>query len=139
MRTLFARILLAGALLVALFVALMPLVAESGEPREIRIVARQMSFYIDGAGPGNPVITVEPGERVRLTLINEDAGMDHDFAVPAWSLATPLLHGEARTSLVFDAPRQAGTTEYVCSRHLAMMRGTIEVVAAGGRSTASPR
>lgn len=134
------RIVLTGALLmVGALAALIPLLAESEKPREIRIVARQMSFYVDGGAAANPAIVVKPGERLRLTLVNEDAGLDHDFAVPAWPLTTPLLDGTGTTTIVFDAPREPGITEYVCSRHVSMMTGTIEVVAPGRTPTSSSR
>lgn len=140
MRTGPTRIVLTAVLLLAGgLVALLPLLADSRGPREIRIVARQMSFYVDGGATANPVIKVKPGERVRLTLVNEDAGLDHDFAVPAWSLTTPLLEGKGRTLLVFTAPSRPGTAEYVCSRHLAMMTGTIEVAAGSRQTTATDR
>ena len=128
LRLMSTRTMLTGALLVlGALAALMPLVAESEKPREIRIVARQMSFYVDGGDAANPTITVKPGERVRLTLVNEDAGLDHDFAVPAWPLTTPLVEGTGTTTIVFDAPGKPGVTDYVCSRHATMMTGTIEV------------
>jgi plastocyanin len=129
----------AGLLVLGGLVALLPLMAQSRQPREIRIVARQMTFYVEGSGPGNPVIRLKPGERVRLTFVNEDAGVDHDLAVPAWSLTTELLRGEGRTSMVFDAPQQAGKADYVCSRHVAMMTGTIELVTDAGNPTTSAR
>ena len=98
-----------------------------GRPREIRIVARQMSFMSMAAETSNPSIVVKPGERVRLTLVNEDAGIDHDFAVPAWRLTTPLLEGEGTERVVFDAPPGPATPNTSARLHVAMMTGTIEV------------
>jgi hypothetical protein len=66
-------------------------------------------------------------------LINADPGFDHDFAVAAWRVNTPILHGEGRTSLVIQAPDEPGRATYVCSMHESMhesmMKGTIEVIA----------
>lgn len=118
---------------------LLPLAsARSAEPRDIVVVTRRMAFSLrSGAGGSNPVIRVGPGELVRLTLVNEDAGVDHDFAVEAWGVRTALLHGSGRTSVVFRAPERAGPADYVCARHRVMMRGRI-VVAASGRDGAFP-
>ena len=115
-------------------VALLPLAAGSVE-REVIIVARQMSFYVDGEPAANPTIRMASGERVRVTLVSADPGFDHDFAVTAWGVKTPMLHGEGRTSIVIRAPDRPGTATYVCSVHASMMRGTIEVVASGNDVT----
>ena len=119
--------------------ALLPLIAKQNEPREVLIAVRQMAFYLgeDRSSP-NPVIRVAPGERIRLTLISEDPGFDHNFVVGAWHLTTSMLHGEGTTSRVFQAPREPGTATYVCSLHEAMMKGTI-VVASSAKTAASSR
>jgi plastocyanin len=119
--------------------ALLPLIAKQNEPREVLIAVRQMAFYLgeDRSSP-NPVIRVAPGERIRLTLISEDPGFDHNFAVDAWQVTTSMLHGEGTTSLVFQAPKEPGTAAYVCSLHEAMMKGTI-VVASSAKTAASSR
>ena len=74
---------------------LLPLVAGSVEPREILVVARQMSFYVGDGQTENPTIQVRPGERIRITLVNRDPGFDHDFAVAAWDVSTPVLAATA--------------------------------------------
>ena len=118
-------------LALGVLVALLPLVAESVELREVVVVARQMSFYVNGQAAANATIHVAPGERIRITLISADPGFDHDFAVKAWGIDTPVLHGEGRTSIVVEAPDKPGKATYVCSIHASMMNGTIEVVAPG--------
>jgi len=119
--------------------ALLPLIAKQNEPREVLIAVRQMAFYLgeDRSSP-NPVIRVAPGERIRLTLISEDPGFDHNFAVDSWQLTTSMLHGEGTTSIVFQAPKKPGTAAYVCSLHEAMMKGTI-VVASSVKTPESSR
>jgi plastocyanin len=112
-------------------IALLPLVAQSSEPRDIVIVAKQMSFVAAGGTLSNPTIRVRAGERIRITLVNEDSGVDHDLAVPAWSVATRVVQGAGEASVVFRAPDQRGTTRYICSLHQSMMIGIIEVVAPG--------
>jgi plastocyanin len=124
------RFLIATTTLVAVlggFAALLPLLARPAEPREIVVVARQMGFYMGQVATVNPTIQVAPGEKVRITLVSEDPGFDHDFAVTAWQIGTSILHGEGRTSVVFDAPDTPGVATYICSRHASMMKGTIEV------------
>ena len=96
-------------------------------PREVVIVARNMSFYNEDGTRSNPTVRVKVGERVRITLVNEDAGFDHDLAIPAWSVGTPISRGVGRTSAVFQAPDKPGRTDYVCSKHVSMMAGQIEV------------
>jgi hypothetical protein len=129
--TIRTRVILTSTVVVALagLVALLPLGARSLEPREVIIVARQMSFYAADGVAVNPAIRMAPGEKVRVTLIAEDPGFDHDFAVTAWDVQTPMLHGEGRTSIVIQAPDKPGTAVYTCSIHPLMMRGVIEVVA----------
>lgn len=115
--------------------ALLPLIAQPQEPREVPLVVQGMAFYLgeDRTSP-NPTIRVAPGERIRLTLVSKDPGFEHNFVVDAWRLRASTRHGDDRASVIFEAPDQPGTTEYLCTTHAAMMRGTIEV-AAGQEAT----
>ena len=119
--------LTSGLLILGGLVALLPLVAESAAPREIVIVARQMAFRGEN-GSANPTVHVRVGERVRLIFVNEDAGFDHDFSIPGWSIGTSTVRGAGRTSIEFQAPDRPGPAEYICSLHPTMMRGTIQVI-----------
>jgi hypothetical protein len=101
-------------------------------PREIVLVAQDMAFFLDGPAGGartpNPTLTLERGEIVRLTLINRDAGMDHDWAARGLDVATRLVRGDGSvTSALIEAPAEPGRHEYVCSVHDKMMRGVLEV------------
>jgi heme/copper-type cytochrome/quinol oxidase subunit 2 len=106
---------------------LLPLVAGSPEPREIIVVARQMAFYVGDNVTPNPTIHAAPGERIRITLVSQDPGFDHDFAVAAWRVNSGVLHGEGRNSTVIQVPDKPGVAAYICSRHASMMKGLIEV------------
>lgn len=117
--------------------ALLPLGADSvwpGEvahsanaPREIVLVARDMSFYLDGAGAENPTLRLKAGEDIRLVLRNEEPGVTHDVVVSAWKVATRRLQARERDAVVFRVPDVPGRYEYLCNPHASMMRGIIEV------------
>ncbi len=107
---------------------LIPVLSRS-EPREIRLVARDMAFYLEGdARTANPTITIAPGEAVRIVLRNGDQGLQHDFAVPVTQAGTKALRFGDEDTIVLKAPTAPGTYEYVCRPHRAMMRGEIRVV-----------
>lgn len=126
------RVLAAGSIIavVALAATLLPMIASSrtDPTRDIRIVVRDMAFYVDGAPEPNPSITLRAGEQVRLHLRNEDAGMRHDFAVKSWAVSTKMLEdrGEEDT-IVFRAPAERGEAMYLCTPHAKMMSGTIRI------------
>jgi len=101
--------------------------AETHDGREIRLVARGMTFYLDGAGEANPTLRLHAGETVRLVLRNEDRGMKHDFTVPAWDAATPLVAGMRDGSVVVAVPARGTRTSYYCTPHQQTMKGTIIV------------
>jgi plastocyanin len=95
--------------------------------RELRIVARDMRFYLEGSTEPNPVLRLRRGEDVRIVFSNQDAGMKHDFTVPAWGLETRVLSGRGETAISFRVPASAGAGTYACTPHATMMRGTIAV------------
>jgi plastocyanin len=101
--------------------------SSSGAAREIRLVVRDMTYYVDGGGEANPTLRVRRGERVRILLRNEDAGMTHDFAIRAWDAGTRLIDGRGEAVSEFRVPDRAGEATYACTPHGEMMRGTIRV------------
>jgi plastocyanin len=112
----------------AVTVGTLPRIASSREEiRELRLVAREMTFYVEGQDAPNPTLRFKAGEHVRLVLRNADRGMSHDFVVPGWKIRTGLVDGAAETSVTFRVPDGPGSQPYTCSPHAAMMRGTIEI------------
>ena len=116
--------------MLALAATLLPMTASSGpdDVREIRLVVRDMTFYVEGQPEPNPTLTVRAGEQVRLVLTNDEAGMRHDFAVRAWDVSSRMLEDRGETDAVtFRVPSQRGVETYLCTPHGKMMRGAIRV------------
>jgi plastocyanin len=109
--------------------ALLPVmtVMTMSRPREITLVAKDMTFYLEGDAIPNPVIEVGRGETIHVVLRNQERGIVHGFAVPAVKAATDLLRWNEEASVTFDAPAKPGTYEYVCQPHSLMMKGTLRV------------
>jgi FtsP/CotA-like multicopper oxidase with cupredoxin domain len=117
-----------GATLIALAVILPRVVSTSSDTvREIHLVARDMTYYLDGQNDPNPTLHVSRGERVRIRLSNRDPGMSHDFGVRAWKKGTGLIDGPGDAVVEFTAPRVPGDAVYACTPHGEMMNGTIRI------------
>ncbi len=102
--------------------------ASKSKEREIILIAEDMAFYLPNDSRANPPLDVAPGETVRLTLVNRDRGLLHDWAVDSLELTTRLIQGDGSTdSVLFTAPNELGRHEYVCSTHAVMMRGELVV------------
>ncbi len=125
------KAILLGVLVTAvvIVVSLLPMLASSDldRVRDVRLVVRDMTYYLDGSDEPNPTLTFRAGEQVRVILKNEDAGMDHDFSVAAWQTKTKLLAGRGEDSVLIRVPATRGTESYACTPHSQMMRGTIRV------------
>ena len=125
------RAITAGGIVavIAIFATLLPMVASSelDPKREVHLVIRDMAYYLDGKGEPNPTLEFRRGERVRLRVTSEDAGMDHDFVVKNWKVATKLLEGRGEEVVNIRVPKHPGTDTYFCTPHSAKMRGTIVI------------
>jgi plastocyanin len=128
-RPLRSLIAIGAAVIVAVAVAAAAMVAGATEPtHDITLVARDMAFYLPQNAQPNPPIEVSREEQVRLTLVNRDAGIDHDLAVASLDVETEAVPGDgASASVEFRAPREPGVHEYVCRLHGRMMRGQLTV------------
>ena len=109
-------------------VSLLPLVADTLPARhEVRLVAREMAFFVDGRATPNPTIVVPAGSKVRVVLRNDDPGMTHDFAVKTLDVAIRPLKTAAEGEVEFRTPNRPGRYEYVCNPHARMMYGMLIV------------
>ena len=120
------------AVVVAVGVAgavMLPRIVSSREAvRDVTLVVRNMTYYVDGDNTPNPALRFAAGEPVRLTLRNEDRGMSHDFSVRSWGVATKVLDGKGQDTVTFRVPRQSNaSTAYTCTPHTAMMNGAIVI------------
>jgi plastocyanin len=108
---------------------MLPRIVSSREGvRDVTLVVRNMTYYLEDGEDPNPSLRFTPGEQVRLTLRNEDRGMSHDFSIKAWGVSTKVLDGKGEDSVSFRVPaRSTGTTPYTCTPHTAMMNGSIVV------------
>lgn len=115
-------------LLAAVGAVLLPRIVSSREAvRDVTLVVRNMTYYVDGENTPNPPLRFAAGEQVRLTLRNEDQGMMHDFSVQSWGVTTKVLDGKGQDTVTFRVPRASDSTSYTCTPHSAMMNGTIIV------------
>lgn len=95
--------------------------------REIRLVARDMTFYLEGEDAPNPTLRVKRGEHVEIVLRNEDTGMTHDVSIRDWRVAVGPLQGKGQEAVRFRVPDAPGSAAYACTPHAGMMRGSIVV------------
>ena len=103
-----AGVLLAGVVVVGLVVFL-PLSADpEAAPREIVLVTRDMAFYLEGQRAPNPMLTMTAGETVRIVVRNEDTGIGHNFGIPTWDEATPIVDGGATAMVQIEVPSRPG-------------------------------
>jgi plastocyanin len=121
----YVRIALAAGLIGSAVVMLPRIVSSRDTARELRVVVRDMTYYVEGAIGPNPLLRFTPGEEVRVVLRNEDKGMAHDFRIPAWDVGTKVLQGAGEASVTFRVPANAAAGVYVCTPHSEMMSGKI--------------
>lgn len=81
------------------------------------LIDGQMVFLGVGGeidGVTNPDLKAQQGDRIRVTLINDD-GMPHDFAIPNLNAHTTMVTAKGQTTdLVFDIS-DTGVFAYYCT------------------------
>ncbi|MCH7847764.1 MAG: cupredoxin domain-containing protein [Planctomycetes bacterium] len=105
-------------------------IAQGAVSREITIVAKNMVFSVpslETSGEVNPTITVKRGQRVTITLRNDDAGMLHDLVIEGLDVRLEVVSCGETTRLTFTVPREPGEYVYLCSFHPRRMRGVFIV------------
>ena len=110
--------------------AVLASMAQGAVSREITMVAKNMVFSVpslESSGEANPTITVKRGQRVTITLRNDDAGMLHDLVIEGLDLRLEVVSCGETTRLTFTAPREPGEYVYLCSFHPRRMRGVFIV------------
>ena len=105
--------------------AVVPHIVARERVQQIRLVAKNMTYYAEGAVEPNPPIRLVAGEQVRVTFRNDDRGMSHDFGIPAFGVGTGVVEFGTEKSVTFTVPGNASPTTYICSPHSAMMSGRI--------------
>ena len=104
--------------------------AQGAVSREITIVAKNMVFSVqssESSGEANPTITVKRGQKVTITVRNDDAGMQHDLVIEGLEIRLEAVSCGETTRLTFTAPREPGEYVYLCSFHPRRMRGVFIV------------
>jgi hypothetical protein len=112
---------------IATIAAIVPREEPANRIHEIRLIVRDMTYYVEGSSDPNPTLVVRRGELVKVVVRNDEAGMIHDFGVPAWNARTARLVYREQGTVQFRAPDQPGIGTYVCSPHSKMMQGAIRV------------
>ena len=121
---------LIGTAVVVLLLGAFAVALTRPAPRDITLVVRGMAFYLeDGDGVPNPTIQLNAGERVRITLRNEERGIRHDFAVPSMRADLDPIGWNESADVTFVVPDTPGSYDYWCRPHMLMMRGKIIVTA----------
>jgi len=103
------------------------MVSSREETRELRIVVRDMTYYVNGSNEPNPALQFTPGEQIRLSLRNDDRGMNHDVRIPDWGVGTKVIGWSEEQSITFRVPSNKSGGKYVCTPHSEMMSGKIVV------------
>jgi plastocyanin len=121
-----------GLVIAAMLViaALLPIIGASREQeqaREVHLVERDMTYYVEGQEQPNPTLKFHAGERIKLVLRNDDEGMQHDLRVRAWDVGTDIIDGKGSDSVTFTVPQLRGAHVYSCTPHPSSMRGVIEI------------
>jgi plastocyanin len=101
------------------------IVASREQVHEIRLVAKNMTYYANGNQDPNPPLRLVPGEQVRVIFRNDDRGMSHDFGIPTFGVGTGIVEFGTEKSVTFKVPGNPSAATYICTPHSAMMSGRI--------------
>ncbi|NIM00468.1 MAG: hypothetical protein GTN89_06265 [Acidobacteria bacterium] len=88
--------------------------------REIVLEVRDRTF------DGNPTLTFEPGERIRLVVRNHDIGVLHSIRLTGIDDTLYHIPWDDDVAIEFTAPDE-GAFEYICPQHAPKMQGLIRI------------
>jgi len=118
---------IASVMLIAGGLALLKGMAEDQPVHEVRLVVRNMTYFVEGSTDPNPTLRVPRGSRLRVVLTNDDAGYSHNLIVSALGVETPLITKGRSQAIEVRVPETPGVHAYSCGPHAAMMRGNIAI------------
>jgi len=99
-------------------------------PREVVIVAEDMSFTVSTQnvkGIKNPTLNFIRGEKISILFRNNDPGIRHDLIMESLGIKSSILsYGEAER-IILTVPDNVGTRSYYCTSHMLMMKGLIVI------------
>ncbi len=79
------------------------------------LYALNVMWHLDSAtAPEKPTITIDPGDTLRLTIINQDA-FDHMFTFPYKSIDVPLGPGATIFVNITTTTSDSGKRQFYCS------------------------
>ncbi|MEO7273387.1 MAG: hypothetical protein ABIX28_02710 [Vicinamibacterales bacterium] len=129
LRKLRRRVIVLGALVI-LAVGGVVLAKKNGpgsDVVEVRLVARDMAYFVEGRTEPNPTLRVPRGARLRVVLTNDDPGYSHNLIVSAFGVESPLIVKGTSQAIEMRVPLAPGVHAYSCGPHAEMMRGNIAV------------
>ena len=117
----------ASLMLAAGGIVLVKGLAADGDVVEVRLVARDMTYFVEGSSEPNPTLRVPRGSRLRVVLTNNDPGYSHNLIVSSFGIETPLITNGKTQAIEMKVPPAPGLHAYSCGPHAEMMRGNIAV------------
>ena len=122
-----AMVVVAAVMLAAGGIVLVKGVSSDAPIVEVRLVVRDMAYFVEGASERNPTLRVPRGARLRLVLTNDDPGYSHNLVVSALDIDMPLLTRGRSQAIDVTVPDAPGVHQYSCGPHAQMMRGNIAI------------
>lgn len=114
---------------VALAFALLPGIARNGANEAVKefvLIAKGMKFHVQGEAGAK--LAVRAGERVRLTIRNEESQpIAHNFVLVGLGIRTSYLQPGESGVVEFVTERE-GTLLYACLLHPGLMEGQIKIL-----------
>ncbi len=111
-------------------VLFVPLLQDRKLPREVVIVAEDMSFTVSTQnleGIKNPTLNFIRGEKISILFRNNDPGIRHDLIIEGLGIKSSILSYGESERIILTVPDNVGTRSYYCTFHMLMMKGLIVI------------